>query len=165
MGARQASVPQATYQFAEKKPISANAVIFTVSGDYIYKLVAELTHDSGDGLKLEINGDTTAANYLHEFINADAAVLTSGITNDNSIGFVNSGRNMVDTIELWRDTSSQLAVYQAKSLENFPAGNTIKEDFGCKKDATITGITSIKLLTSGAGTLSGYVSLYRAARF
>ena len=159
MGASILNIPPATYQFVEKKTIAAGELTFTVAGNYKYLIFCEFAHDAGNTVHLEINGDSTAANYRRQTLDVAGAVTSPGRVSDSVFGYTNIGNNSYN-LTIWRDTTSGYACYQSFNNNNIPADVSMSLYFGAKVNATVASITSIKLKADGA-TLTGTAQLYR----
>jgi len=165
MGVRIDNQPSSVMTLVSQKAFASNAVTFSgLSGDYRYVLHLSMTVVDASSAAIEINADTTVTHYYGELLVADAAVVFCLRVNNNLIAAMDPGTPAGDyycVADITRGNG--YAAYMANSGGPSTSSIAFRNLVGFKTDATITEITSIKILKSSGTSVTGTATLYKLA--
>jgi hypothetical protein len=151
--------PQSNYGLIEEKilTVAVSSVDFTglsINRDKVYVLFTSIGNPTGSDtdIKIYVNADYTDANYYTEYYEANAAVTSIGRGNIPKITGVGANGSSIAVSTIFRDP---LGYFKAVCNGTFATGAGICAfNTWISKVATVTDITSIRVLSSIANGLS-----------
>lgn len=117
-------------------------------------LIADVNNSSGltSNYSIYVNGDTTETNYYVQEKKAVDTAVTS-IKNNNAVfGAIDNTKNMLSLIKI-KPTFDNYFIFQAETTQNVGEIDvSLKKSYGAKL-ATISGVTSLSMISSTADAI------------
>jgi hypothetical protein len=154
----------ASYALVSIQTFASNAVTFSgLSGDYRYKVYAKMAFVDTTETMVEINADTTAADYTGQTLTGNGAVVSSERLATNRMVYCDAGDTYL-VLDVDKDSTGY--VHMIGAYSPMAAGAVAYTSRSVKKaTGVVTEITSIKLLKSATGTsITGQALLYKLSK-